>query len=199
MISTRAQEDARIAAVLNEKAGLSIKSVFDLVNSKQPYPQAIPVLLESLSSITDKWIKEGVVRALSVREARGKVDRVLLNEFRAIPPAKVELQSLKWAIGNALAVVATDCIAEELLELVQDEQHGKAREMAVVALGNLRDPRAVDVLIGLLDDEDMCGHAIIALAKLKAHRAAQQIQRLVNHPKQWVRKEVEKALAKLTR
>lgn len=198
-MTTRANEDARIAAVLNERAGLDIKSVFDLVNSKASYPQAIPVLLECLPGIRDKWIKEGVVRALSVKEARGNADAALVHEFKSIPPDDREHQSLKWAIGNALSTVATDKVANDLYELAQDKAHGKAREMVVVALGNLRDPGAVEVLMNLLDDEEVCGHAIIAVTKLKAPQAVPKIQYLTKHPKPWVRKEAGKAISKLTR
>jgi HEAT repeat protein len=199
MTTTRADEDARVAAILNERAGISVKSVFDLVNSKAAYPQAVPVLLECLPGIREKWIKEGVVRALSVKEARGKADAALVREFKAIAPDDREHQSLKWAIGNALSTVATDNVANDLYELAQDKGHGKAREMVVVALGNLSDPGAVEVLMNLLDDEEVCGHAIIAIAKLKARQAVPKIQRLTKHPKPWVRKEAEKAISKLTR
>jgi hypothetical protein len=78
----RIEEDSRIVAVLKKQAGIDVKSVFDLVNSKTSYPDAIPVLLGFLPNISDNWIKEGVVRALAVREARGKVDVALVNEFK---------------------------------------------------------------------------------------------------------------------
>ena len=47
--------------------------------------------------------------------------------------------SFKWAIGAALWVVADDGVFEQVVELVQDKRHGKAREMLAVALGNMRD------------------------------------------------------------
>lgn len=199
MTGTRSTEDARITAALNQKAGLSVQSVFELVNSKNAYPQAIPILLECLPSIGDKWIKEGVVRALSVKEARGIADRVLVNEFDLISPMDRELQSLKWAIGNALSVVATDVVQDHLVALALDRKHGKSREMIVVALANFRNRRIVDVLIKLLDDDEVCGHAIVALAKLKAREAVPLIQRFNNHSRPWVRREAEKALDKLAR
>jgi len=198
MTKTREQEDNRIAAVLNDGTGIKVKSVFDLVNSKAPYPQAIPVLLKCLPTIQDKWIKEGVVRALTVKEARGKADAVLVQQFRSIAPNDPDHQNLKWAIGNALSVTATDAIADDLFDLAQDKRHGKAREMVVVALSNLHDPRTVEILTHLLDDEEVCGHAIVAIAKMRAHEAAPRIQRFIDHPKPWVRKEAKKAILKLT-
>jgi len=198
-MNTRANEDARIASILNERIGLSINSVFDLVNSKTAYPKAIPILLECLPQTSEKWIKEGIVRALSVKEARGRADSALVREFKAISPDDKEHQSLKWAIGNALSIVGTNSVADDLFEIVQDLSHRKAREMVVVALGNLSDPRAPEVLMKLLDDDEVCGHAVLAIAKLKLCQAVPKIQRLTEHVKPWVRKEAEKAILKLTK
>jgi HEAT repeat protein len=69
--------------------------------------------------------------------------------------------------------------------------------MLAVALGNMRDPRAVDVLVELLDDEEIAGHALMALGKLKARAAMPAIRRFLEHPKPWFRKEAERALAKI--
>lgn len=198
-MNTRANEDARIASILNERVGLSINSVFDLVNSKTAYPSAIPILLECLPQTSEKWIKEGIVRALSVKEARGKADSALVREFKSISPDDKEHQSLKWAIGNALSIVGTNSVADDLFEIVQDVRHGKAREMVVVALGNLSDPRGPEVLLKLLDDDEVCGHAVLAIAKLKLRQAVPKIQRLTEHGKPWVRKEAKKAILKLTK
>lgn len=199
MIDEHLTEDARIVAVLNERAGTNVRSVFDLVNSKAHYPKAIYILLAFLPSINDKWIKEGVVRALTVKEARGKADQVLVKEFEAISPEDSQRQNLKWAIGNALAVVATDAVAADLLRLAQDKIHGKTREMLVVALGNLHTEKSIDILINLLRDKEVCGHAIIALRKLKARKAEPFIKPFTAHSKAWIRREAQKALSTFAR
>ncbi|HXV03822.1 MAG TPA: hypothetical protein VFP24_09650, partial [Gaiellaceae bacterium] len=41
--------------------------------------------------------------------------------------------------------------------------HGTARQMLCDALKRTKDPRAPDVLIELIDDDDVAGHAILAL------------------------------------
>jgi HEAT repeat protein len=71
--------------------------------------------------------------------------------------------------------------------------------MVVLALANMRDSRAVDVLLGLLDDDEVAGHAVMALGKLKAGKARPAIEEFLKHPKPWVRKEAKKALDKLRR
>jgi HEAT repeat protein len=79
--------------------------------------------------------------------------------------------------------------------------YGRARQMVVVALGKMKKNAAsvMDVLIELLVDEDVAGHAVIALGKLKDQRAREAVAALQNHPKAWVRAEVKKALARMER
>jgi hypothetical protein len=117
---------------------------------------------------------------------------VLIEEFKAANDPTGE--GLRWAIANGLAVVADDAVFEQLLHLVQDKQYGKAREMLVVALGNMKDPRAVAVLMNLLDDEEVVGHAVMALGKLKAPAARARLTILLQHSKDWVRDEAMKGI-----
>jgi HEAT repeat protein len=198
MNMTREEEDNLVTADLN-RLGMDVTSVFDLMKWKQPYPEAVPVLLEHLPRVQDKWIKEGIVRALTAKEARGKADGALVAEFRAAAPSQTANIALKWAIGNALSVVATDGVFADVIELLKDKQHGQSREMLAVALGNMKNPTAVDVLIELLNDDEVAGHALIGLAKLKAQKSRPHIERFLNHPKPWVRKKASKALAKLNK
>jgi HEAT repeat protein len=105
--------------------------------------------------------------------------------------------ALKWAIGNALSVVADDHVFNEIVGLIKDKSHGRAREMLAVALGNMKDPRAVDVLVRLLADEEVAGHALIALGKLRATQSRPQVEAFLSHQKSWVRQEAKRALSKI--
>lgn len=156
---------------------------------------AVPILVKWLPKLENRRVKECVVRALSVPWATGVAEDVLLAEFRAAPES--ENLRLKWAIANALEVLASDKIFDDLVELSRDKRHGRAREMLVLALGKMKNPKAAEVLIGLLDDDEVVGHAVIALGKLKAEQARTHLQRLASHPKRWVRKEAIKAIAKI--
>lgn len=192
------KEDQRVAAEL-QKAGIKVDGVYDLVNTRRSYKEAVPLLARPLPSVKDDRIKEGVVRALAVKEAVGEdVSRAMIREFEAISPsAPPSEQALKWAIANTLSVVARDSVFEKVAALASNKQHGKAREMLAVALGNMKDPRAVDVLLELLDDDEVARHALMALGKLKAEKAKLAIERFLDHPKPWVRKEAERALRKI--
>jgi len=94
-------------------------------------------------------------------------------------------------------VVADQSLFEQLCELVRDRRHGTARQMIVLALGKIKNPRAIDALIELLDDDDVSGHALSSLLKLKARKARPHFQRFLNDPRGWVRKIAAKAVARL--
>jgi HEAT repeat protein len=119
---------------------------------------------------------------------------VLVEEFRCASAAQV---LLKWAIGNALSVVADEAVFDDVAELVRDQRHGKAREMLAVALGNMSTPAAVAVLTELLQDDEVAGHAIIGLGNLRATAARGAIEGFLRHPKSWIRAEARKALKKI--
>lgn len=191
-----AQASAPVLADLAQ-IGYHIERISDLFNKRLNYRDAIPVLLLWLPRVENVDIKEALVRALSVPWARPVAGPVLVKEFY-----KMQNESnigIKWAIANALSVVADDRVFMEIVDLVSDHRHGKAREMLALSLGNMKDPRAQDVLIGLLDDEEVAGHAIMALGELKSIKAYQTIERFLNSPKAWVRKEAKKALLKIAK
>jgi HEAT repeat protein len=176
--------------------GFEIETVADLFNRKLNYQEAIPTLLDWLQRVTNPDVKEDIVRALSVKWAKDTAaPKLLVTEFeRAEDPTGA---GLRWAIGNALEVLANDDIADGMIRLATDRRYGKAREMVVVGLGKLKNPRVTDVLLNLLSDEEVVGHAVMALGKLRARGARSRIEPLLNHSKPWVRKEAKKALASI--
>lgn len=190
-------EDEDIVAAIRQR-GLDISSVWDLVHARTPYPEAIPVLIERLSALRDRDTVEGVVRALTVKEARPAAGRALVEALKQrIGDTSPRAASLRWAIANALTVVATQDLAAELRALLANPGTGSARQMLAIALGNLKDSQGVPLLIGLLHDEEVVGHAVMALGELKAIEARASLSSLADHPRAWVRKEVAKALKKI--
>jgi len=175
--------------------GFHLEWISDLFNRKYDYREAIPVLMDWLPLVENKDIKEEIVRALSVPWAKPRAASLLIHEFKKADNS--EELSLKWAIGNALAVVADDSVFSEIVELVRDRQHGRAREMLAVSLGNMSNPGAVDVLIELLDNNDLVGHVLMGLSKLKAEKARAKIETFLTHPTAWVRSTAKKALYRI--
>lgn len=86
---------------------------------------------------------------------------------------------------------------EGVAGLARDKRHGTARQMLAVALGNMLTPAAVGVLIELLQDDEVAGHAIIGLGNLKATAARGAIEGFLRHPKSWIRAEAKKTLKKI--
>jgi hypothetical protein len=128
------------------------------------YVAAAPILIRWLPRAQTPLIKERVVRSLTgEKAATPDALRPLVSEFRQ---AADEERALKWAIGNALATLADDSIADDLVELARDRRHGRSREMLMDALARTKDERALDALVELVDDDDVAGHAISALRRL---------------------------------
>lgn len=207
MMKPQAQEEERRQQIITanreaskpvlaelSQAGLEVEWISDLYNRGVDYRRAIPILLRWLPCVENPAVKEAIVRALSVPWAKHtKAPTLLVEEFRR---SKSDF-GLNWAIGNALSVVADDDVLNDIVGLIRDKRYGKAREMLVVALGNMKTPDVKNTLIDLLEDEDLAGYAIMALSKLKTKEARPAIERFLNHPKSWVRKEAKKALVKI--
>lgn len=199
LVSKRRAEDERVVSALRF-AGVTVGSVFDLVNSREKYPGALPTLVSLLPTVTDPWIKEGVVRALAVPEARACAGAALLREFKAIGfegDADPSSQALKWAIGNSLAIAADESLREDLIGIAREKRHGKAREMIVVALGRLKGAGIDAVLVELLEDNDTAAFALQALRRRRAHAAIPAIRQLLQREGFAFRPEAEKTIRAL--
>jgi len=177
-----------------QQAGFPFESLDELRRSGIVYKAAVPILLKWLSLISDVGVQESIVRALSVPWAKPKAAVPLIALFL---DASTGSSGLKWAVGNALEVVADESVFDQLCELARDRRHGTARQMIVLALRKAKNPRAVDVLIELLEDDEVSGHALSSLSKLKTEKARPHIERFLDDPRAWVRREATRALARL--
>jgi HEAT repeat protein len=126
------------------------------------FEAATPVLVDWLPRVKTTLVKERIVRSLTGEKAATPLAlEPLVAEFR-----RADDHGLKWAIGNALATLADDSIADELVALARDRRHGSSREMLMDALARTKDERALGALVELVDDDDVAGHAISALRRL---------------------------------
>lgn len=139
--------------LINELAGIGINitSIWDLVNTKAKYPHAITYLLKYLPMVTYERNKEGIIRALTVSEAKGVAIPVLLNEYLKLPKEK---ENLRWIIGNAVNVIATKNDVETIIPIVLDKENGPSRQMFVSALGKIKNEKIKNVLLQLINDDD---------------------------------------------
>lgn len=72
--------EAPLVEGLNRARGVAVQSVWDLVNTKAPYPAAVSILLEHLMRPYPERVREGIARALAVPEA-GIGWAILLRHF----------------------------------------------------------------------------------------------------------------------
>jgi hypothetical protein len=129
------------------QAGFEIESCWDLVNSSKPYPAAFPILLSHLKKPYPPAIREGIARALAVPDARSIGWSVLTRMFRI-----EQVQRVRDGIAAAIAAMADDDVLDEIIELVEDAEHGPSRLLLLSALERSSDPHADAALRRLLQD-----------------------------------------------
>lgn len=153
------------------------------------------MLVAALPEISDTKTLMEVVRVLSVPWARPAAILPLIELFRSVGDDTG--LGVRWAIGNALDVTWSDDYFDEVVELALDRSFGRSREMVVLGLGRSKKPEAGEVLIELLKDPDVSGHAVKALRKLHVPSARGGLERMLDDDRAWVRKEARRALAAL--
>jgi HEAT repeat protein len=180
--------------IINElsKVGIKVNDIYDLVNCKHSYSNAIPVLINLLKKgIVSTKLKEGVIRALAVKEAKGKVGKILIEEFYKTPKEDI---MLLWTIGNTMEVVISEDNIEDVIKIISNKKNGISRQMFVSALKNTNTEKVEEVLIKLLGDEQIKLHVLGALGKLKSQKAISKISKIVSNSKGIIRIEATKAL-----
>src|SRR5690606_26404287 len=90
----------------------------------EAYESAIDVLVEHLDFQYSDHVREGIVRVLTCKQARGKANSRLLRPFES-----VDKDNLRFAIGNALAEIATPEDAQTIEAPMRDKKHGSSRAM----------------------------------------------------------------------
>lgn len=180
--------------------GFEVDDPGDFVSARCAYPEAIPGLIGWLEAIQERVnpggrdrFRESVVRALTVKEARGTAaPQLLIREFQS-----GDVKNSRWAIGNALSVVAGSEDFDDIAALVSDQQWGRGRQMLSYALVRSDSSRAREVLLGLLDDPDVAGHAVDALTEVAEVSDRIALEPFLEHPKAWVRRAAQSAIRRI--
>lgn len=145
--------------------GVEVKSVWDLVNTKLRYSDAIPVLLEHLTHPYPERVREGIARALAVPAARFGWP-ILLEAFRS--ETDTTTVGVKWALAVALGATGDDEVLSDVFALLRDKSLGENRVPLLQIVCRSNDPRSVELLNELKDDESISRDVKIALRKLAA-------------------------------
>ncbi|CAM2007143.1 HEAT repeat domain-containing protein [Acanthopleuribacter pedis] len=171
--------------------GYSIQYVGELSTTGKKYIDAIPILTKWLPIVTYKPLKHDILSLLSVSWAKSAFN-VLIQEFKSTTDEYDK--RYRWAVGNALASMASKNHYLELASIVRDRSAGHTRQMVIEALAKTKHPDAADVLLESLQNDDEVGHTLLALRRLKARVPREIIEPYLGHEFPWVRKEAKKLL-----
>lgn len=164
----RAMLDADQESLVRElaEAGVRVEGgVWDLVNRDEPYPAAIPVLVAHLSKPHHERIREGIIRALTVPEARGAATGLLIDEFR-----RARDNDYRWVVGNALAMTTTAEHVRDLVPLMREKRFRHSREALPRVLALLPPEEAEPILAELVQDPDTSKEAKRVLKRIRKRK-----------------------------
>jgi hypothetical protein len=147
------RETAQLRAELLA-VGVEIDLIWDLVNTRDSYDPAVPILLEHLKRPYDPRTREGIARALTVKAAKPYAEE-LIELFKA--ETDNSSHSVKWAIGNALTVATRRELLPDIIELALDSRHGEARTSLLLILNRSKKPEAREALMRLVSDSGDVG------------------------------------------
>ena len=128
-------------------AGVQVDSVWDLVNTAEPYPAALPVLVAHLErgGYPDR-VMESLGRALAVKPAVVFWDRLKALYLGSRNPGEED------GTAVALAACATKDQLDELIGFLAVEGRGESRAYFIRPIKRLGGERGLRVLEALRDD-----------------------------------------------
>lgn len=171
----RARQEEEQASVVEQASlirdlancGVLVRTVWDLVNSRNSYNQALPVLIDHLSRPYSPGVREGIARAVAIPAAA--------PEWRRLASMYVSEESLKVKDGLAvaIAVAARAEHAEDLLSLAEDVRNGPSRVLLLRAIGRLGE-KGRQALERFEFDPDLEKEARGILRKLRGSRLKEE-------------------------
>ena len=140
------------------EVGVDVASVWELVNSADPYPAALPVLMDHLSRSYPEPTREGIARALAVSGEAALLWEEVRQHYEREPPST----GAKDGLAVALAALADDQRIPQLVELIRDERHGESRVFFVRPLNRSGRADATAALDDLAGDPQVAQEIQIA-------------------------------------
>jgi hypothetical protein len=142
--------------------GVQVDSVWDLVNTSEPYPAALPVLMEHLErGGYPERVMESLGRALAVRPSVMFWERLKARWLNARNSGE------EVGTAVALAACATKKQLDDLIEFLSIEERGDSRIFFLRSIVRVGGDRGYEVLESVRDDP-VLGQA--ATARLKRRR-----------------------------
>jgi hypothetical protein len=133
----RSKEEQALLLADLRRVGYRLETVWNLVNTADSYPEAIPVLLDHIKRPYKDVYREGMARALTVREARGIAGPVIIDVLRNSEDADSQL---RWALANALTIVADRADRDAIKALIEMEADSDVNDRLKRALKTAAKP-----------------------------------------------------------
>jgi hypothetical protein len=150
-----AQLEAEFSEFAQEcfRAGYSLKTAWDLVQTDKPYPELVPILVKYLGEEGHSVkYREGVARALATSDSAGFFCDILLQFNTAGDQSK----GVRWAIACALAQAAQDEDSLDTVErLLADKSFGRDRAPLVQAIKRMPKEQRTRVISSAVKDSDL--------------------------------------------
>lgn len=158
----RLREAERPIVVDLRAAGLDVDSVWDLVDTSDPYPAGLPVLMEHMErGGYPERVMESLGRALAVKPSVAFWDRLRDRWLRARDLGEED------GAAVALAACATKSQLDDLIEFLSVEERGQSRIYFIRPLLKVGGDRGREVVQGLRSDPVFGDEATALLARRK--------------------------------
>lgn len=118
-----------------------VRSVWDLVHTAVSYPHLLEKLAEHITRPYRKSTKEGIARALAVREAKGTlIPRVVMDELKTETDPNEGINSYRWALINTLVLIGDSSLTDDVEQLLADPRYESVRTDLLRLAKKLKQP-----------------------------------------------------------
>ncbi|MBI4662372.1 MAG: HEAT repeat domain-containing protein [Verrucomicrobia bacterium] len=180
-------------------------------------PMAIPVAFENPADWravdlavsefggTDGWLEQDLLDACEFIERWRDWSLQLMRRPSGEVIPRFDCQAVVWTLGESFRRIlrrnrplrSSERFFQRVDAICLDERLGSGRESFTMLLGHYGGASHIPVLIRLLDDPDVAGHAVCALRRLGAAEAAEMVRPFLESPKTWIRREARKFFEKI--
>lgn len=101
-----------------------------------------------------------------------------------------------WECGDLLYSMKKYKYLPQYLEIIKNKEYGRARQMVVLLVGKSKKVEVIPVLKDLLNDADVEGHALQALANFEGDDIVEIMQQYTKHKMAWIRNTAKRYLNK---
>ncbi|WP_136624798.1 HEAT repeat domain-containing protein [Mycobacterium attenuatum] len=187
-----------------DAVGIPEDTIWELVNSRYDYPQAVPIMVEWLQHLDERippdedrraW-RLGLIRNLITKNAKGNraAADILFHQFDIDPPlSNVELE----VTGFALAQVCDRSDFPRVAALIRSERDFPTKSDLVRWLGQFKTEEAKQLVVSQLRDPGTRIDAMAALVRQRATGVREEVAKYLNDEHEYWRKEAQKTLDKL--